>query len=131
MADIDFPSTLPLPINREISYNETQNTFQLNLAKGAPVNVVWSTDSSVRYNVTWNYSEQQLRALRGFYDLILDKGTKWFDMEVQWMGNSVHHGENLTRIQECNFYGSEFAVTNNGKRRIITATLLIRNIARD
>lgn len=126
MADIDFPSTLPLPVNGLTRYNESTNTLQIPLAKGAPVTTIWSLDSSVFYDVTWKYSEQQLRAFLGFYDLILDKGSKWFNMDVQWMAD----GNTLVRSQECNFYGGGYSIVNNGKRRIISASLLIRDPAR-
>ena len=130
MAAIDFPSTLPLPVNSTVGYDETVNTLQINLAKGSPVTTIWSQDNSVTYNVTWRYSEQQLRALLGFYDLILNKGTKWFNMQVQWMVDPSASGGALTRVQECNFYSTRVSVVNNGKRRTISATLLIRNPAR-
>jgi hypothetical protein len=126
MAVQIYPSNLPLPVNSNIWVRETNNINSIPLAKGSPVVYLKYPASSLHYDVEWNFSAQELRAFMGFYDLILNKGTEWFTMPVQWL---VLDSE-IVKQQTCNFYGNGLNVTNNGTRRIVNSSLTIKDPSR-
>lgn len=126
MADVDYPIQLPLPRNSDVRYFEGAATIQIPLAKGAPVTEKASDDQQVFYELVWIMKPQELRALRGFWDLILNKGTEWFNMSLQWRGTNL----DFVTTQEVNFNGSDLTVRNIGKLRSVSANVIVRNPTR-
>lgn len=128
MAVIDYPiNSLPLPINAGMQYQEIVPTTQVVPQKGAPIIYSWTDNQSVVYSVTWDLNEFQVRGLRGFYYNNLSNGSEWFN--IQLPGFTDNAGE--LRLQEANFNGSEFSISNSDKRRIVTAALTVRDTYRD
>lgn len=126
MADIDYPSQLPLPINSDVRFAEGISALSIPLAKGAPVVEKVTDEQQVFYELTWIMKEQELRAFNGFYDLILNKGTEWFNLELQWRGSNT----NFTTLQEVNFSGNQLSTGNNGKLRRVVSNVIVRTPTR-
>lgn len=123
MADIDFPVGLPIPRNLNISYAEVIANRSIGLAKGPNALTLWAEDNAVLYNVDWVLQEQEVRAFQGWYYNILLNGQEWFNMEIQWRGSN----SDFTRVQECNFLNNPLNVSNRGKLRILSSSLIIRD----
>lgn len=123
---LQYPPALPLPTNRQ-GNTQLPGTVQADAAFGVPSVHKWSDDSPVRFSLVWNFDQDQLTAFLDFFHVDLDNGSRWFLLPLQW--NDDEGG--VTQELEVNFDSARPNYSNNGKRRIVTSTVIARSLPRD
>lgn len=123
---LEYPSTLPLPINR-LSQENSENSTQGDPNNGPAGIYKWSDQEYLSFSLVWSMTQDELKEFLEFFNTTLNVGSRWFLMDLQWMVNQGGQ----TRQLECNFNGLKPDYSNTGKRRRITSSVIVRNPYRD
>lgn len=112
---INWPEELPLPLNVSVNHSQVTPVSKIKLAKGSPITLASMSINNYTCDVTWSFTQSQFRAFNMFYDLILNNGTNWFNINLG-IGNT---------LSNVNFMGNPLQVVNNRDRIKVSSLLLI------
>ena len=110
-----WPSTLPTPLRDQYSFEAMEGTVRTEMESGKPRVRRAFTDTPMRANVKWRFTQAQLAIFETFHKHTLDEGTAVFDM-------TMLNGKGAT-VWQVQFASQYSVAVVGGNRFDVTATL--------
>lgn len=120
MASIDYPCRLPGVLVNSNAYSSKSRVRRNSLESGPPVYVLEDDDGYEMFDVSWAFNASEVQIFRNWYRHITVSGSKLFNIDLMVDG---WDGERQTKTHEC-YFDSVPSYTQNGRRWLVTATLL-------
>lgn len=82
MSDINWPPSIPTPLIEGFSYQNSEQVALHEMSNGPPIARLLSQNAYSRFEVSWLLCGLQKRLFTAFFDLSLEYGSKWFNIEL-------------------------------------------------
>lgn len=112
---IAYPCNLPAPLVSQNTITPQSSVRMTQVAGGAPIAELFSSDNWVAYNTAWSFSEVQYQVFTQWYIWRLNKGANSALVPIK-------DALGLTN-KEC--YIPTYQAQQNGKRWIVTTQLVV------
>lgn len=83
MAEIQYPSSLPVPVRIGYGIDHVDPTTRVRMQSGRTRQRRIYTSAPSLVTVTWRMTEAEARVFEAFYRHTLMDGTKWFDCPIE------------------------------------------------
>ena len=114
MADLDWPETLPLPLQAKYSVADSPNLVRTEMEAG-PDRVSQVSKAFIStIAVSWLFTRDQMPTFRGFFDNEINTGADWFNSEMD-----TGSGIRMHRVRFVNYP----TMSRDGNNYLVTAAV--------